>query len=183
MASRRSPRRDGRRRAPCPRGAAADTSTRQRSIAYGQRLWNAQPDGGESGDGSSPRIAARARRAALPVRAPRRCAACSPAARACTDARGRAKTSPSAPHSTTAPRYITEHVVGDVAHDLQVVRDEQIGDAQLLLQVHQQVQHLRLDRHVERRHRLVGDDQLRIAASARARPRSRCRCPPENMCG
>ena len=30
----------------------------------------------------------------------------------------------------------------------------------MLLQVFEQVDHLRLDRHVERRHRLVADDQL-----------------------
>ena len=34
------------------------------------------------------------------------------------------------------------------------------GDAELALQVLEQVDHLRLDGHVERRHRLVGDHQL-----------------------
>ncbi len=63
-------------------------------------------------------------------------------------------------------------LVGDVPHDLQVVRDEKVGDAHFLLQVHQQVEHLRLDRDVERRHRLVGDDQPRDAASARGPRRS-----------
>ena len=43
---------------------------------------------------------------------------------------------------------------------LRVVGDEEIGQAELLLQVLQQVDHLGLDRHVERRHRLVADDQL-----------------------
>ena len=43
---------------------------------------------------------------------------------------------------------------------LKIVGDEQVGEAELLLQVLQQVDHLRLDRHVERRHRLVADDQL-----------------------
>ena len=38
--------------------------------------------------------------------------------------------------------------------------DEEIGQAELLLQVLQQVDHLRLDRDVERRDRLVADDQL-----------------------
>ncbi|MCY1506847.1 hypothetical protein D9M68_411040 [compost metagenome] len=54
-----------------------------------------------------------------------------------------------------------EHVVRDVAHHAQVVRDEEVGEAQLGLQIGQQVQHLRLDRHVERRHRLVGHQQAR----------------------
>ena len=47
-------------------------------------------------------------------------------------------------------------------HHGQVVGDEQIRQVQLVLQVHQQVNDLRLDRHVERRHRLVADDELWI---------------------
>ena len=53
------------------------------------------------------------------------------------------------------------HAVGDVLHHRHVVRDEQIGDAELLPQFAQQLQHPRLDRHVERRNAFVGDDQLR----------------------
>ena len=52
--------------------------------------------------------------------------------------------------------------VGDVAHDAEVVRDEDVGEVELVLQVVEQVEHLRLDRDVERRDRLVGDDQLRV---------------------
>ena len=40
--------------------------------------------------------------------------------------------------------------------------DEQVRQAQALLQVHQQVEHLRLDRDVERRHRLVAEQQVRL---------------------
>ena len=40
--------------------------------------------------------------------------------------------------------------VGDVAHDGEVVRDEQVGQAELVLEVLQQVDDLRLDRDVER---------------------------------
>jgi hypothetical protein len=43
----------------------------------------------------------------------------------------------------------------------QVVGDEQVGQAQLALQLEQQVEHLALDGDIERRHRLVADDQLR----------------------
>ena len=43
----------------------------------------------------------------------------------------------------------------------QVVGDEDVGELQLALQVAQEVQHLGLDRDVERGDRLVGDDQLR----------------------
>ena len=60
------------------------------------------------------------------------------------------------------PRYITATRSADVLDHRQVVRDEQVGEAELLLQVLEQVDHLRLDRHVERRHRLVADDQLRL---------------------
>ena len=46
--------------------------------------------------------------------------------------------------------------------DGKVVGDEQIGQPLLALQIHHQVDDLRLDRHVERGDRLVGDDQLGI---------------------
>ena len=62
--------------------------------------------------------------------------------------------------------------VADVLDDAQVVGDEQVGQAELVLQVLEQVEDLRLDRDVERRDRLVADDQLRVRAPARAR----CRC-------
>ena len=64
------------------------------------------------------------------------------------------------------------HAVADVLDHRQVVRDEQVGQPELGLQVLEQVEHLGLDRHVERRDRLVADDQLRAAAPARARCRS-----------
>ena len=46
------------------------------------------------------------------------------------------------------------------SHHREIVRDEQVGQAEPLLQVLQQVDDLRLDRHVERRDRLVADDEL-----------------------
>ena len=96
---------------------------------------------------------------------------------------GRANTIAFGPCSTIAPEVHHRTSSAMWRDDLQIVRDEEVGDADLLLQVHQQVQHLRLDRHVERRDRLVGDDQLAAAASARARSAMRWRWPPENMCG
>ena len=53
-------------------------------------------------------------------------------------------------------------VVGDVPHDREVVRDEDVRQPEVVLQRLEQVHDLRLDRHVERRHRLVEDDQLRV---------------------
>ena len=50
--------------------------------------------------------------------------------------------------------------VGDVAHHREIMGDEDVGEAELALEVLHQVDDLRLDRYVERRHRLVTDDQL-----------------------
>ena len=41
------------------------------------------------------------------------------------------------------------------------MRDEQVGQLELVLQVHQQVDDLRLDRHIQRRYRFIADDQFR----------------------
>ncbi len=46
--------------------------------------------------------------------------------------------------------------------DGEVVRDEQVGELFRPLQIHHQVDHLCLDRDVERRDRLVGDDELGV---------------------
>ncbi len=48
-----------------------------------------------------------------------------------------------------------------MADDREVVRDDHVREPELVLEVVQQVDHLRLDRHVQRRDRFVGDDQLR----------------------
>ena len=47
-------------------------------------------------------------------------------------------------------------------HHAQVVRDEEQREAEALLQIVEQVQDLRLDRDVERRDGLVGDDEARL---------------------
>ena len=47
-----------------------------------------------------------------------------------------------------------------MADHREIVADQEIGDAGVALQVAHQVEHLRLDRDVERRDRLVRDDQL-----------------------
>ena len=41
-------------------------------------------------------------------------------------------------------------------------RDEEVGEVQLPPQLHEQVQDLRLDGDVERRHRLVADQEVRL---------------------
>ena len=45
-------------------------------------------------------------------------------------------------------------------HELEVVADEQHGQPELRLQIAQKVRHLRLDRHVERGHRLIADQYI-----------------------
>ena len=54
------------------------------------------------------------------------------------------------------------HPLADVAHHGEVVGDEEVAEAEPLLQVLQQVHDTGLDAHVERRDRLVEHDELRI---------------------
>ncbi len=74
------------------------------------------------------------------------------------------------------------NAVADTFDHSHVVRYEQIGKAHLRLQVEHEIDHLGLDRHVERRHGLVRYDQLGSSTSARAL-QMRWRWPPENSCG
>src|SRR5712691_5780753 len=52
--------------------------------------------------------------------------------------------------------------VGDVPDYREIVRDEDVGEPQPPLQVAQEIEHLRADGDVERRYRLVADDELRL---------------------
>ena len=52
--------------------------------------------------------------------------------------------------------------VRDVPHDVEVVRDEDVRESEVALQVLQQVEYLRLNRDVQRGDRLVADNQLRV---------------------
>ncbi len=87
------------------------------------------------------------------------------------------------PCSTTWPRYITIDPVRDVADDVQVVRDEDVGEAEVALQVLEQVEDLRLHRDVERRDGLVADDQLRVQRRARGRRRCAAAGRPRTRAG
>ena len=60
------------------------------------------------------------------------------------------------------------NVVADILHHAEIVGDEQVGEAEPLLQLAEQVQDLRLDRDIEGGDGLVADDQLRLR---RQRPR------------
>src|SRR5215831_15530979 len=51
--------------------------------------------------------------------------------------------------------------ITDELHDVQIMRDEQIRQVQLLLQLHEEIQHLRFDRFIEGRNGLIENDQAR----------------------
>ena len=53
------------------------------------------------------------------------------------------------------------HRVGDVPHQPQIMRDEQVREAVLELEALQKIDNLGLDRDVKRRDWLVADDNLR----------------------
>ena len=83
------------------------------------------------------------------------------AAPRCRDGADRSAGPRGRPSSTTSPAYITstrEQIVGDHA---QIVADQDHRGAEIGVQRAQQVEDLRLDRHVQRRGRFVGQDQRR----------------------
>src|SRR5262245_64157440 len=57
-----------------------------------------------------------------------------------------------------------ENTLAGLGDDTQIVGYQDDGGAELLLQVQHEIQDLGLDRHVERRGRLVGNEHLRVAA-------------------
>ena len=68
------------------------------------------------------------------------------------------------------PEIHDRDAVGEVAHDAKVMRDEEIGDTLLRLQIDKEVEDGRLHRDVERRCRLVAKHERRRAGeSARDR--------------
>ena len=54
------------------------------------------------------------------------------------------------------------HFVAHIADDAQVMGDKQVGQAELVLQILQQIQDLRLHRDIKRRSRLIEDNQARL---------------------
>jgi len=52
-----------------------------------------------------------------------------------------------------------DHILRDVGDDAEIVRDDQHGHAELALEIDDLFEYLRLDGHVQRRRRLVGDQQ------------------------
>jgi hypothetical protein len=54
------------------------------------------------------------------------------------------------------------HAIGDVPDDPQVMRHEEICETQILLEIAQQIDALSLDRHIQRRDRLVAHHKFRF---------------------
>ena len=75
---------------------------------------------------------------------------------------GAAMTASDGPRSTMRPRVHHGDLVGQPGHDRQVVGDPQHGGAILGADALHLRQDLRLDGHVQRRGRLVGDDDIRL---------------------
>ena len=52
--------------------------------------------------------------------------------------------------------------IGDVPHDREIVGDDEKGEPEPLLERHEEVDHLGLDRDIQRRDGLVGDEHRRV---------------------
>ena len=156
----RPARRSGRRRGGPGRGRRAPAPARRRSSwAFQQRVRNRQPDGGSTGLGTSPSSTMRLRarsRVGVGQRDGRQQRLRVRVAGPLVDRRRGCRS------STILPRYITATRSEMWRTTRQVVGDEHVGQAELVLQLLEQVDDAGLDRHVERRHRLVEHDQLRL---------------------
>ena len=89
-----------------------------------------------------------------------------PAAAACRPRAGAPRSASTALRSTTVAVLHHQHLVGHEAHHRQVVADEDVGQAEFVLQVLEQVEHLRLHRDVERADRLVEHQHLGVERQA-----------------
>jgi hypothetical protein len=63
-------------------------------------------------------------------------------------------------------------MVADMFHDSQVMRDKKIGETQCVLELLQEVHDLRLDRHVQRGHRLITNDEVGLDREGTGNPDS-----------
>ena len=61
-----------------------------------------------------------------------------------------------------APAIHDGDAVADMIHHREVMADQEKGDAEITLEILEKVEDLRLDRDIERAHRLIGDDQARL---------------------
>ena len=157
-------------------------SLRQIGITYGQRGWKGQPLGDvRSGSAACPRSGAGARRAEVVERS-----GSTGAGPTCTGARARRGSPVSGPCSTTRPAYITatSSAVSAITPRSCVMSTTAVPSS--CWSVADQLEDLRLDGDVERRRRLVGDQDApgrgrapsrssRAAASRRRARAGSCR--------
>ena len=158
-----------------PAWSTTGASVRQMSWANGQRGWKRQPEGGLIGLGGSPRSC---RTTSL--------SPCSARSRGQQHPRVRV---PRPREQLVAGRDLDDlpevhdrDAVAQVANDAKVVGDQHQCEVELVLQLDEQVEDLGPDRCVQRRCRLVADQELRLSRSARAIT-IRCSWPPEHSCG
>ena len=69
---------------------------------------------------------------------------------------------PQSPSLHDPPAEHDDDPIGQLAHDCEVVADQQVRDARRFADVGEEIQDLRLDGDVQRRHRLVQDQHLRL---------------------
>jgi len=86
------------------------------------------------------------------------------------------------PRFDDPPGVHDDPTLARLGDDPDVVSDEEHGQPTLLPKPREDVEDLRLDRHVEGRRRLVGDQDRRIAGEAIA-IMTLCRIPPDISCG
>ena len=142
-----------------PAAAAAAGSRLQSSIRYGQRGAKEQPSGSASTLGTLPGIGVRRGRSP-PSSNHGRCAVRDAGEQALRVGMALAfEQRIDRRRLDHAAGIHDHHVLRDLGDDAEIVRDEHHAHPELGLQAAQQVQHLRLDRHVERGRRLVGDEQ------------------------
>ena len=137
-----------------PVGISSRRAARQARVhREGQRGWNPHPLGRLIRLGGEPTIGSN-RLPITPVARER-----DRASPGCTGDEGEED----APDALLAPRPTRihhEHVIGDRRDHPEIVRDDDHRHTEFLLHLHQQLHQLRLHRRVERRRRLVGDEQL-----------------------
>ena len=145
-------------RRPGPAGQSSTSSDGHSARTTGQRGWKVQPDGSSRGSGGSPgRPDGLRRKAGSPITGN---AAASARVYGCF---GWAKISSAGALLDDPPRVHDREPPAGGHERREVVGDEQRGEPEPLLEVVEQPQDLRLDHHVERGRRLVGDEQLRVA--------------------
>ena len=138
-----------------PAGISSGRSRRQRSKACGQRGWNAQPEGIAVRRGMVPSICARSSRSATM----RRDRAHKPRVYGCC---GTVDDVGDRTDLDDAPGIHHRDAIGGFGDHAHVVGDQHHRGAVVAAKALQQGDDLRLDRHVERSGRLVGDDELRV---------------------